>query len=305
MTKIRALLLTLAVVCLSATAHAEDKKVKWHEDWPRVRWWEGLNIVALTLGSYAIDQYWEPPRSADWSTPILFDKAVRSFISAKDFSGMEFAAKSSDRVYLYATFAPYIIDNYIVALGIHQNADVAVQMTLMNMQSLGITGVLALSLQRGLGRARPYTRDCSPDGKSRNDKGEVLYNECDFGGADYQSFPSGHAGATMTMAGLTCMHHKNMPLYGGGPVEMVPCIVMLTASLYAGGARLVADRHWASDVLVGWGIGAFSGFLLPSLLHYGWGNKRVPLAIEGKLGKAYPTPQAFAGGAGLGLIGTF
>ena len=38
------------------------------------------------------------------------------------------------------------------------------------------------------------------------------------------------------------------------------------------GSRMVSERHWISDVLVSAGIGIFSGYVLPNLLHYHWGR---------------------------------
>ena len=34
----------------------------------------------------------------------------------------------------------------------------------------------------------------------------------------------------------------------------------------------MADNHYATDVLAGAAVGAFSGFILPRLLHYGFGD---------------------------------
>jgi len=30
--------------------------------------------------------------------------------------------------------------------------------------------------------------------------------------------------------------------------------------------------HWTTDVVFGWGIGAFAGYVLPRLLHYDWSS---------------------------------
>jgi hypothetical protein len=44
--------------------------------------------------------------------------------------------------------------------------------------------------------------------------------------------------------------------------------------------RIMSDRHWASDVLVGLGIGSAIGLGLPYLLHY---SKRGPEPLGGGL----------------------
>ncbi len=121
----------------------------------------------------------------------------------------------------------------------------------------------------------------------------------------YKSFYSGHAAATATMAGLTCAHHQHLPLYGGGFADLAPCLAMIGVSLGAGATRIMADRHWATDVLTGWTVGALSGYVLPSVLHYGFGGGR-PIG-EMHVGGAHvmPTPLAYVGGAGFGLVGSY
>jgi hypothetical protein len=200
--------------------------------------------------------------------------------------------------------APYIVDVYVVALGIHQSVDVAVQMLLMNLQSLGLAGVSTLAAERSFGRARPFTQDCGPDGQVRDASGRPLFNRCE-GNVDSEEFWSGHAAATATMAGLTCVHHQHLPLYGGGLADLAPCMFMMGASAATGIGRMVADRHWASSVIVGWGVGALSGYVLPSILHYGFtaGHPLGEVRLDGAV--FIPVAQVHAGGAGLGLAGFF
>jgi membrane-associated phospholipid phosphatase len=161
---------------------------------------------------------------------------------------------------------------------------------------------VSLAAERAVGRARPYTADCARDGKVRNAAGEILFNSCNTE-EDLQSFYSGHSAAVSTMAGLTCVHHQHLPLYGGGFADLVPCMLMVGAAVMTGVTRVIADRHWASDVVVGWTVGAFSGYVLPSILHYGFGNGRP--AGELRLGgaRAVPILQAYEKGVGIGVAG--
>jgi membrane-associated phospholipid phosphatase len=305
---------TLALACgaamcatftWSGTARAADpEKVEWSPDWPRVRLVEGLTIVAATVASYSIDSFSTTPSRANWRGGILFDDWVRDGLRGRTLQSQERAAQISDYLYKGAVFAPYLIDVWITTLGIHQNADVALQMLLMNLQSLGISGVVTLAAERTVGRARPYVGDCGPDGNVRDAQGRVLFNHCD-GVGDNQSFYSGHAAAVTTMAGLTCAHHQHLPLYGGGAADLAPCLVMIGLAATTGVTRIVADRHWASDVVLGWGLGAVSGYVLPSLLHYGFGHGRTVGQFDVAGVKLLPIPQAFDRGAGLGLFAIF
>jgi membrane-associated phospholipid phosphatase len=289
----------------SAISRADDPdRVEWSKDWPRFRLWEGLDIIAMTVASYAIDAKWTPPGQANVRGGILFDDAIRSALRGRTPSTQQFAADLSDNLYKYGVLTPYVVDVYFVALGVHENADVALQMLLINLQSLGLTGAVTLTAEHAVGRARPYTEDCGANGQVLDASGRPLINHCG-GGGDFQSFYSGHAAATATMAGLTCVHHQHIPLYGGGFADLLPCLVMIGVSATTGVSRIIADEHWSSDVLLGWSVGALSGYVLPSLLHYGFakGHAYGELHIAGM--HAVPVPQAYVGGAGLGLAGIF
>jgi membrane-associated phospholipid phosphatase len=300
------MMVAVAALLASPLARAADPdKVEWSADWPRVRWTEVADVVALTVGSYVISADWAPPAHANWNGPILFDNAVRDALRGRTLAVQQTASNISDDLYKGTVLAPYIIDVYLVSLGVHESADVALEMLLIDMQSLGLSGVATLAAEHAAARARPYTRDCRPDGSVVDANGKPLLNSCGTA-EDFQSFYSGHTAATATMAGLTCVHHQHLPLYGDGPLnDIVPCAVMITASLSTGLTRIIADRHWASDVLVGAAVGAFSGYVLPSMMHYGFGSGR-PIG-EVRVGgmRMVPFPTAYVGGAGLGLAGIF
>jgi membrane-associated phospholipid phosphatase len=290
--------------CATASA-ADPARVEWSPDWPRVGVVEEASIVALTVGSYLIDADWKPQgRATVAASSGGFDDWVRETLRGRTSAAQATAADLSDYLYRGSVFAPYLIDVWVVALGIHQSVDVAAQMTLINLQSLGLSGVLALSTETVVGRPRPYVQDCGPGGAARDGAGNVLYNRCGSAG-DYQSFYSGHAAATATMAGLTCAHHQHLPLYGGGLADLAPCLFMIGVSATTGVARVAADRHWGTDVLVGWGLGGVSGYVLPSLLHYGFTKGRA--VGELRVGDLYlvPVPQTYPGGAGVGMAGFF
>src|SRR5208337_565619 len=113
--------------------------------------------------------------------------------------------------------------------------DVAVQMLVMNMESLGFSGIISLSAEHFVGRARPYIQDCR-NGKVYDSAGNVLQT-CGLSN-DNRSFFSGHVAAVTTMAGLTCAHHQHLPLYGGGFADLAPCLFMMTAAATTGMLRL-------------------------------------------------------------------
>lgn len=296
------LVVVSTLVAVPETAHADQEPtVQWNEQWPRFRLVEGAAVVALTVGSTAIALS-PVPQSAIWDQPILFDKAARELFKGTDAKTQELGGDISDGLYQGMVLGPYVIDNYIVALGVHRNPDVALQLTLMDMQSLGLSGVVALGFEHGLGRARPYQRECVKNG----DFHPTGFNVCGPDGG-FVSFPSGHAAAAFTMAALTCVHHQHLPLWGGGWPDALACIGTMALATTSGTMRLVVDRHWASDVIAGAALGIFNGYFLPLWLHYGFGNKKnaVSTMFKTELGYVAPVPQLFPGGGGLGVMGSF
>jgi membrane-associated phospholipid phosphatase len=294
-----------AVIVFAPAARATDPdRVEWSPDWPRIRLVEGLDIVAFTVASYEIDARWPAPRSPSWRGGIAFDDAIRSALRGRTLRVQSTASDISDALYFGGVLAPYVVDVYLGALGIHQNADVSIEMLLMDMRSLGIAGVVSLGAEHAVGRARPYVSDRGRDGSVRDAQGRPLLNGCGSSGA-FQSFYSGHAAATATMAGLTCVHHQHLPLYGGGLADLAPCIVMIGASTTTGVARVIADRHWATDVITGWSVGALAGYVLLSLLHYGFGKSRPIGEVQVGAARIVPVPQAYVGGAGFGIAGSY
>ena len=111
----------------------------------------------------------------------------------------------------------------------------------------------------------------------------------------------------MTAATLTCVHHSHLPLYGGGAGDTVACGVMLGAALMNGFGRVVTEKHYPSDLVVGFGVGAFAGWVLPELLHYAHPLRRAPSSDTSALVRvrAVLLPSWSKGQPGVSLIGTF
>ena len=290
-----------AGVVLPRTAQAGDPdRVEWSDDWPRARLWEVGAAVVLTVGDTEFEDR-VPISSTRWRGGILFDDWARSVFRGQTAAVQSTASTISDYMFVGGSLVPLIVDNYFVTLDVHQNADVAVQMLVMNMESLGLSGIISLSAEHFVGRARPYVEDCR-NGHVYSSSGELLPNSCG-GPNDSRSFFSGHVAAVTTVAGLTCAHHQHLPLYGGGFADLAPCLFMMGLAATTGVLRLVYDEHWASDIIVGWAAGAASGYVLPSVLHYGFGGRPVEVHT-GDL-TLVPTLGVYGGAPGIGAVGVF
>jgi hypothetical protein len=293
----------LLFVAESRALAADPDKVEWSDDWPRVKVAEVVAAVALTAGDTAFEKWVPLPNHADWTRPILFDSWARDTFRGHTAAIQSFASTSTDIMYKGGALVPFLIDDYFAAAGIHQNVDVAWQLAVIDFQSFGIAGLASLVAEHSVGRARPYTLSCG-HGFVRDAQGHQL-QVCGTGN-DYRSFYSGHAAATATTAGLVCVHHQHLPLFGGGLADLAPCLTMIAVSAATGVMRLVYDEHWASDVIVGWLDGALSGYVLPSLMHFGFGDgERAPGEVVAGDLHAVPTLFPEPGGSAVGFVGVF
>jgi membrane-associated phospholipid phosphatase len=283
------------LLCSGAASARADDALTWQPEWRKVNLFEGLALIPVGGLLWAIETQWPPLSEPNWTGGILADDLARDLLRGESPGLQRAAAKVSDLLFIGGVIAPIVIDLAVVTLGVHRKPDLAWQMFLIDMQSLFLAGLVSLSAEHGVGRARPFVEDCGEDGVVRDEQGRT-YQSCG-GASTTKSFFSGHASATATVAGLTCIHHQHLPLYGGGLADLAPCLVTIAVSVTTGMGRIIADRHWTSDVLLGWSVGAFSGYILPALIHYGWSNDR------GRSQQLQLTPIATPTAVGLNLLG--
>lgn len=308
---VRAALVGLGLA-MPGVAHADpaagdqggsDTRVKWSDEWPRVRAWEVAAAVALTVADIEIEDRVPAPKNATWNSPIVFDGWARDVFRGRTAAVQSFASTATDIMYKAGALVPFVVDDYFAAMSVHRNAEVGLQLMVIDFQSYGIAGLVSLAAEHAVGRARPYTESCDAKGQVRDANGHVLQT-CGTSN-DFRSFYSGHATSTATTAGLVCVHHQHLPLFGGGLADSAPCLFMMGASVATGILRLVYDEHWASDVMIGWIDGALSGYVLPSLMHFGFGSGRPIGEIRSGTLEMAPTLLPSPGGSQLGVVGAF
>lgn len=133
----------------------------------------------------------------------------------------------------------------------HSLEDVGLHTTEAIVLGSGVTMVL----KDVLGRSRPYVTNATDPRDFKLWKG--------FGNGDRQSFPSGHTTAAFAAAAsLTSEVHRLWPHYTwvAGPA-------MYGGATLVGLARMYHNKHWASDVVLGAGIGTFSGLKVVRYSH--------------------------------------
>ena len=247
---------TLTALAPSNAAAGEHRLV-WEEHWPRFRPGEYAYTGSAWL-SFGVMELFAPVMTRPtWQGGIGPDEAIRRALVARSRSGRARAGVVSDYMW-YGTQALVWADVALPTLLDDFNFDVARELALENYEVLGPVALVSRLGERFAGRARPSYADCQ-----RHPSYEPYCN-----GGVAAGFPSGHVSMSFAAAGVSCAHHQYLPLYGGGPPDAIACAAILSASSVGGVLRIVADRHYATDVFVGAIMGFAAGYTLPVALHY-------------------------------------
>jgi len=252
--------LTVSLPGRAMTATRSQRQLTWQRDWPRFSPAEFALTGSLLLGTGVLlvtDTGDEP----NWRGPVLFDESVRDVLRGGTPATREAAQTASDAFYYAGLAYPYLVDVVAVAWLTRESPDVAGQMALIDTEAFAVTGFLSFLSNATLKRERPSRRECSAG------KPDPIFPACDDSGPS-EAFYSGHTGIAFTGAGLICMHHAHLALYGSGPGGTITCAASLAGATLGGALRVVADQHYASDVIAGGAIGLAFGLVVP-WLHYG------------------------------------
>jgi hypothetical protein len=270
-----------------------------HWTYPKFRLWQLLASLAVS-GTNLYLQYGIEGNfpSSGWNEGILFDDASRDLLVADSLAGRDNAAQISDVMWHTTQYYPIIVDSLFVPLVTDKfNVEVALQMNAINWQVQGLAFFFVRLSHRTAGRGRPSLQECADD--------PTYDGACNADSTGRTaSFMGGHVAMAMSGAGLVCAHHQALPLYGGNIADGLVCGVALASALTTGTLRVVADRHWMTDIVVGAGIGGALGYGLPYLLHYRYG-KLKPLFAEYLPENTVVYPLASTSDFGLGFAGMF
>jgi membrane-associated phospholipid phosphatase len=156
-----------------------------------------------------------------------------------------------------------------------------------HLAALGLHGTEALLVGEAvggvikgvIGRQRPYVMP------QNSHSFEFLRG---FGGGDpYRSFPSGH-----TLAAFAAAAAVTSETSGWWPAtRWVIGPTLFTGAALTGASRMYDNRHWASDVVVGAGIGTFAGLKVVRYVNAHPGNRPDKLLLTASI---VPTPTGHA-----------
>ena len=142
-------------------------------------------------------------------------------------------------------------------------------------EALIVGGLVAGVIKGTAGRQRPHVRPRDPNsfqlfrGFGREDK--------------YRSFPSGHT--TSAFAAAAAVSSETSRWWPNTRWIIGPAL--FTGAALTGVSRMYNNRHWASDVLVGAGLGTFAGLKVVRYHHSHPGNRLDKWMLAGSL---VPTP---------------
>ncbi len=200
-----------------------------------------------------------PNKSSPNRGGIWFDESARDALRLRDPQQRQYARDTSD--FLLSTVAayPYFVDSLLVASWYRHSPRVGLQMALIAAEASLVTYSLQTATNVIASRERPFGRECGGEVNAQT-------NDC-VANNRFKSFLSGHTSQTFAAAGVTCVFHAKMPLYGGG-TDWIPCASGFTLAAATGTLRIVSDQHYATDVIAGALLGTAVGIGLPLGLHF-------------------------------------
>ena len=286
MLRIIAALLLLTTPAAAVESDTSPHRLRWDPSWRRSNWIDYTASAAITGYALYLQFGVRKPTHGNWTRPILFDEEVEEATVAGSYGTRNKAAAVGDGLFYGLQLLPFVDSAVTPLLFDHGNDEVAWELEMMNIQATSTMFALARTGHRFVARERPDVTKCN---------GNPSFSETCFGGS-YSSFPSGHTAAAFAGAGLMCTHHTRLPLWGDPIADASACVVPLALAATTGATRLMAARHWATDVLAGAVLGFGTGYGMPTLLHY------APLAGRSRdLALTWAVHPYAAGDTGQGI----
>ena len=234
----------------------------WDPSWPKVKPYEYVltGVFALmAVGGQVI------PGAPRWTGHNALDDAARDALRPTSVEDQERAQDFSD-LGIVVLLNQVLIDNLFVTWWARKHPDTAWQLSVIDAETLAFAVGVQQIVAGATGRQRPYV-DALCDTDYHRDRGYCVGNN------RYRSFFSGHSTAAFTLAGLTCMHHAQLGIYGNPIADAFGCGGAMATAAGVALLRVVGDQHDLTDVMLGAAWGTAAGVTIPWLLHYRGGAK--------------------------------
>jgi hypothetical protein len=246
--------------------------------------------AGVTLGASIV----KPSAKHKLTGGILFDDDVRDAVRAKRLADRYVFRDASDVGLSLNVSWPFAADALTAAWWYRGSRETAEQMALIDLETLAVVGAVQGATNVLVSRERPFGQGCG--------EGELPSDAIDCKNSfHYRSFFSGHSAFSFTGAALICVHHMENELLGP-PWDALSCAGGYAVAATTATFRVVADVHYASDILLGAAVGTLVGYSIP-LLHY-----RKIVGPSGRASMPSPTQlqvNLVPSPGGIGLMGVF
>lgn len=210
-------------------------------------WWPWIASFTLSSAGLAIDALVDSTEP-HWTAVGPLDLSITEGLLLGPTGRMR-AARASD-VLLFSSVAATYLDAALWRHDDRSNSRTSYRLLMMDSLVFSMNTALVALVKGTVQRQRPAGRYCETDPE--------------FGGCQNssinRSFFSGHASTTFTAASLMCAHQQ---LRGQTPLGRVQCIAGLGVATSTSMLRLVAGKHYTSDILVGAAVGFLLGYIFP------------------------------------------
>lgn len=266
------------------TRKAHLPPVAWKDTWRRFSMVDGF--VSFGFGASIILSSALGPRASGPTAFVGIDESVRDALRSPGYRGRLRAADVSDVLLGLSVSYALVGDPLLNATWLRDSEDAGQQIALLNTEVTAVTLGVQQMTANLVGRERPYGRTCG------DEIGEDVH-KC-TGGDRYRSHFSGHTSVPFSLAAATCVSHMYLPLSGGR--AWIPCVSGFALAATTGTLRIVADYHYATDVLVGALVGSAIGGGLALSRYMGGGD---PLLVQSGEWRGHLLP----GFGGIGFDG--
>jgi membrane-associated phospholipid phosphatase len=250
-------------------------------------WATIASASAIALGAAIVP----PPVERPSAGGVGLDESVRDAVRLERSESRYAVRDGSDVLLSLLVTSPFVVDAMLTAGWYRSSPEVASALARVDAEAMAITAAIHGLVNTTVGRERPYGRTCGGETPSST-------LDCD-GSGRFRSFFSGHAALSFTGASLICSHHLRFSLFGGGGAEVGTCLVAYAAAATTATFRVMADMHYATDVLAGAAVGTLVGLLVPAL-HFDLGAdspERAGASADGGLElRVAPGPGGLAVG---------
>lgn len=253
----RVLLATAIALSLwGSTSPASAQTLEWREEWNEPSLQHGILTGALGVGALVLALLADTAQPA-WTRQNVVDEGVRNAVGARTPEGRRLASVFSDITRALVILPPLTIDP-LMAVVRHNNNDYGLRLGLVSSFSMASAAFSLTLLKYFVRRERPTGRECA------------LGTSTDCGARRYRSLPSGHTAMAFAGASLSCVYHPRMALYRSRGAGIAACASAMTVATLTGVLRLIAQKHYLADVVIGALLGVVAGWLLPTALYFGF-----------------------------------